>query len=454
LRRTSVCSGPRKVCRSWGGSFTIGVDRQGCGALATFFFHPEVAGDEVIIVGRSSAIVVAAGKGERMGGGVKKQFRPLKGRPVLHWALAAIEAAPSIEEIVVVTGASDVAAVAADVKGKFSKVTRVVAGGETRQESVARGLEALGPGTRWVVVHDGARPLVEPALVERVLAAAKESGAATAAVKVKDTIKLVDQYGQVERTLERSRLWAVQTPQAFSRELLERAHAWGKGKQVTDDCGLVEAMGHPVTVVEGSERNLKLTTQEDLAILEALAANGEAQERVPVTGFGLDVHRLAPGRELVLGGVRIPHPLGLSGHSDADVLTHAIMDALLGAAGLGDIGQHFPDTDPAYRGASSLKLLEKVRELVVTAGAQIVHVDAFVSAEAPRLSPYIPDMRRNLAQAMGIGVEWVSIKAGTSEGMGPVGRGEAIEARAVATLMRPSPRFVPSSRGQQAIPAF
>lgn len=413
-----------------------------------------MAGDEVIIVGRASAIVVAAGKGERMGSGVKKQFRLLKGRPVLHWALAAIEAAPSIEEIVVVTGASDVAAVAADVKGKFSKVTRVVAGGETRQESVARGLEALGPGTRWVVVHDGARPLVEPALVERVLAAAKESGAATAAVKVKDTIKLVDQHGQVERTLERSRLWAVQTPQAFSRELLARAHAWGKGKQVTDDCGLVEAMGHPVTVVEGSERNLKLTTQEDLAILEALAANGEAQERVPVTGFGLDVHRLAPGRELVLGGVRIPHPLGLSGHSDADVLTHAIMDALLGAAGLGDIGQHFPDTDPAYRGASSLKLLEKVRELVVTAGAQIVHVDAFVSAEAPRLSPYIPDMRRNLAQAMGIGVEWVSVKAGTSEGMGPVGRGEAIEARAVATLMRPSPRLVPSSRGQQAIPAF
>lgn len=393
-------------------------------------------------MGRASAIVVAAGKGVRMGSGVKKQFRLLRGRPVLHWALAAMEEAPSIEEVVVVTSAADVLRVAVDVEEKFAKVTRVVAGGESRQESVARGLAALGPGTEWVVVHDGVRPLAGAELVEKVLAQAKISGAATAAVKVKDTVKLVNEQGQVERTLDRARLWAVQTPQAFSRELIERAHALGRGLQATDDCGLVEAMGHTVTVVEGSERNLKLTTEDDMIVLDALAADGTQWDFVPVTGFGFDVHQLVPGRELVLGGVRIPHSLGLLGHSDADVLTHAIMDALLGAAGLGDIGQHFPDTSPAYEGANSLQLLEQVCALITANGARIVHVDAFISAEAPRLRPHIDAMRRNLAQAMGISVEWVNVKAGTGEGMGPVGLGQAIEARAVATLMRLGPRLM------------
>lgn len=375
-----------------------------------------------------------------MGGRVKKQFRVLGGRPVLHWCLQALHEAASVHEVVIVTQADDVDSVLRDVSLKFSKVSRVVSGGATRQQSVARGLEALSPEVGWVIVHDGVRPLAGAELFQRVLEAAMESGAATAALPVKDTIKEVASDGRVQRTLDRSRLWAIQTPQAFSREILERAHSQGKDLEATDDCSLVEALGQPVSVVVGAERNLKLTTEEDMRILESLIAHREEDESFPATGFGFDVHRLVPDRPLVLGGVKIPHPKGLLGHSDADVLAHAVMDALLGAASLGDIGRHFPDTDPAYRGADSLALLRHVKELVEASGSRIVHIDAFISAEAPRLSPHIEAMRANLAQAMGIEVDRVNVKAGTGEGMGPVGRGEAIEARAVATLMRPMPR--------------
>lgn len=392
----------------------------------------------MIVVPDTAAIVVAAGRGERMGKGVKKQFRLLGGRPVLHWSLEAMEEAPCIDEVIVVVHADDVEWVRRSVAPRFAKVRRVVAGGATRQESVARGLAALAPGIRWVVVHDGVRPLAGAELVARVLEAAKQRGAATAAIPVADTIKRVDEHGLVQATIERTGLWAVQTPQAFAREILEKAHAAGAFLQATDDCGLVEAMGHPVAVVRSSPKNLKVTTVEDLEILEGLVSQ-EAGGEIPVTGFGFDVHRLEEGRPLILGGVRIPHTHGLAGHSDADVLTHAVMDALLGACALGDIGQHFPSTDPAYLGADSLKLLERVRELVEAAGGRIAHVDAFVSAEAPRLRPYIDAMRENLARAMGIDVEWVSVKAGTGEGMGPVGRRQAIEARAVATVLRRRP---------------
>jgi len=388
----------------------------------------------------AGAIVVAAGKGERMGKGIKKQFRLLAGRPVLHWSLEAMQEATSIDEVVVVTHADDVAWVNGEVAPHFPKVRSVVAGGETRQESVAMGLAALTPEIRWVVVHDGVRPFAGAELVERVLGAAREHGAATAAIPVVDTIKRVDQAGCVQQTLERAGLWAVQTPQAFAREILEQAHAAAAGRLVaTDDCGLVEAIGHPVAVVPGSRRNLKLTTEEDLEIMERLAGRYGGGE-VTVAGFGFDVHRLVEGRPLVLAGVRIPHSLGLAGHSDADVLAHAVMDALLGACALGDIGQHFPDSDPAYRGADSLKLLEHVSELLRSRAARIVHVDAFVSAEAPKLRPYIDAMRANLARAMAVDMEQVSVKAGTGEGVGTVGLGQVIEARAVATVVRKSPR--------------
>lgn len=406
-------------------------------------------------VERVAAIVVAAGKGERMGGGVKKQFRLLGGRPVLHWSLQALEEATPVDEVIVVTAEADVEDVQQEVSPRFSKVRHVVAGGATRQESVARGLAAVSERVGWVIVHDGVRPLADADLFEQVLRAARTTGAATVALPVKETVKEVGSDGLVVRTLDRSRLWSVQTPQAFARELLERAHAQGPELEATDDCALVEALGEPVAVVWGSERNLKLTTPGDLRILETLVGDvpkgqgaGAAKPDTvfPATGLGFDVHRLVPGRPLILGGVRIPHAKGLLGHSDADVLTHAVIDALLGAASLGDIGRHFPDTDPAYRGADSLALLEKVKALVTAKGASIVHVDAFISAEKPRLSPYIEAMRANLAHAMEIDIERVNVKAGTGEGMGPVGTEEAIEARAVATLLRRALPAAPSPR--------
>ncbi len=383
--------------------------------------------------------MVAAGKGERMGGGQKKQFRPLCGRPVLHWSLEALSRAASIEAIVVAAPAQDVARVEEELARTLPhvNVARVVAGGSTRSESVRRGLEAVPEACEWVVVHDAARPLVTPELVERVLEGARASGAATAALPMTDTVKEAGEGGVALRTLDRSRLWRVQTPQAFRRSLLWEAHRSGEAAIATDDCQLVEALGAEVRLVEGDPGNLKITTEEDWAMVQALAERASPRRAGRIaTGFGFDVHRLAEGRRLILGGVAIPHPFGLLGHSDADALAHAVIDGLLGAASLGDIGMHFPDTDPRYAGADSLRLLEEAARLVRSRGVRLLHVDAFVSAEAPRLRPHIEAMRKNLAAALGVGVERVNVKAGTGEGVGPVGRGEVIEARAVVTVER------------------
>lgn len=409
-----------------------------------------------------AAIIVAAGQGRRMtdGVGVKKQFRMLKGRPVFHWSVAAFDAAPSVDRIVVVTAEEDVDDVAASIKasGMVSKPWQVVPGGRTRQESVAKGLKTWKrEEVKWVIVHDGVRPLVKPRLIEEVLAAAKSSGAATAGLPVKETIKVATPDGRVTHTLDRSTLWSIQTPQAFLSDLLIRAHQEAPSNEFTDDCSLVESLGHDVQIVMGDDRNLKLTTPSDWATVERYLedeteeteetegkqtqskdlGSGGARGMKTVTGFGFDVHRLSPGRALILGGVTIDHDVGLFGHSDADVLAHAITDALLGAASMGDIGTHFPDTDPMYSGADSLKLLAEARKMVVEAGCVAIHVDAFISAERPRLAPYIDDMRQKIAKALSIDPRWVSVKAGTGEGAGPVGRGEVIEARAVVTLERP-----------------
>lgn len=390
--------------------------------------------DEVV------AIVVAAGQGTRMGPGqaVKKQFRLVAGKPLLDWTLEAIARCAEIDGIVVVTGVADVARLKRALLGRPElKVRDVVPGGASRRESVASGLAAVGPDARWIVVHDGVRPLVSPALVSRVLAAARVHGAATAGLPVSDTVKRVEPGGRIVETVDRTTLWSVQTPQAFARALLEEAHRQGGELDATDDAGLVERLGRAVYVVRGSAKNVKVTTEEDLEIVASWLAEASAAPGEVVCGFGFDVHRIKAGRALVLGGVRIDCPFGLDGHSDADVLTHAIIDALFGAAALGDIGTHFPDTDPAYRGADSLELLRTARQRLVEAGCRILHVDAFVSAEAPRLKGHIPLMRTRLAEAMAIPVTRVSIKAGTGEGVGPVGRGEVIEARAVATVRRP-----------------
>ncbi|WP_084413202.1 2-C-methyl-D-erythritol 4-phosphate cytidylyltransferase [Desulfovirgula thermocuniculi] len=384
-------------------------------------------------MGKVAAVIVAAGRAARMGG-VNKQFLPLGGLPVLARSLLAFEAAPSVEECVVVAPPGETGRVAVLARGEWGcrKVVAVVPGGESRQESVLAGLLALSPRTGMVIVHDGARPLLEPELVEAVLAEANHWGAATLAVPVRDTVKEADGDGFVARTLPRERLWLAQTPQAFRFALLLEAHRRARelGLAATDDAALVEALGHPVRLVRGSYRNLKITFPEDYEA--ALALVGGV---MPVRfGFGYDVHRLVAGRPLVLGGVTVPFPLGLEGHSDADVLLHAVMDALLGAAGLGDIGRHFPDTDPHYAGASSLWLLEQVGQMLSQKGFRVQNIDATLVAQAPRLAGYIPAMEHNIARALGVDAARVNVKATTTEGLGFAGRGEGMAAYAVAAL--------------------
>lgn len=363
-----------------------------------------------------TAIIVAAGSSTRMG--FDKLLYPLDGQPVLTRTIHALDAHPMIGQVVVVASAGNIDT----IRGFISACTKpavVVQGGATRAASVRAGLEqATG---EFVAIHDGARPFVSEQLIERTLRAAFETGAAAPAVPVKDTIKRA-QGGFVVETPPRSSLYAVQTPQVFETASYRRILEQTGDDTVTDDCQLFERAGLPVRLVEGEYGNYKITTPEDL------------KEEPMRIGHGYDVHRLVEGRKLILGGVEIPHETGLLGHSDADVLTHAVMDALLGAAALGDIGQHFPDSDPAYKGADSLQLARHVAALLQTHGLRIGNIDATILCQAPKLAPHIPSMRRNLADALGIAVENVSVKATTEEKLGFTGEKLGIAAHAVALL--------------------
>lgn len=395
----------------------------------------------------AKAIVAAAGSGRRMGAGISKVFLPLAGRPLLLHTLETLAASPCLEGVVVVVRGEDVPLCRRLVQGAgLGKVEAVVAGGAERQDSVARGLLALGEGADVVAVHDGARPLCSPALVEATVAAARRTGAALAAVPVKDTIKVVDADGRVVSTPDRRGLFAAQTPQAFRLEVLREAFAAAsaRGWRATDEAALVEALGRPVAVVPGEEANLKVTTPMDLALAEEIlrARRGEAgSDAAPAlaglrVGHGYDVHPLVPGRRLVLGGVEIPHEAGLAGHSDADAVVHALIDALLGAAGLGDIGAWFPDDDARYQGADSLELLREVAAHLRGLGWRVLNCDVTVIAERPRLFPHREAMRRRLAEGLGVSPHRVGVKATTTEGLGFTGRGEGIAAHAVALLAR------------------
>lgn len=380
-----------------------------------------------------TAIVAAAGRGRRFGAPENKVFAPLAGRTVLHWSIAALEACPAVDALVVVTGADDLQRVH-EVAAPFAKLAAVCEGGAERYDSVCRALEAVPPATTYVAVHDGARPLVRPELVAAVIEEARKYGAALPATAVSDTLKRSPDGRDTRKTVDRAGLYEVQTPQVFHRELLVEAYeaARAEGFAGTDDASYVERFGHPVRLVPGDRTNLKITVAEDLRMAEALM--GRARE--VRTGFGYDVHRLTPGRALVLGGIAIEHPegLGLAGHSDADVLLHAISDALLGAAALGDIGQHFPNSDPRFAGISSLLLLGEVAGLVRAAGWQVMNVDAMLLAERPRIRPHVEAMRAAIAGALGVEAGRVSIKATTNERLGFEGREEGMAAHAVATL--------------------
>jgi 2-C-methyl-D-erythritol 4-phosphate cytidylyltransferase/2-C-methyl-D-erythritol 2,4-cyclodiphosphate synthase len=354
-----------------------------------------------------------------------KVLLPLRGRPILSHSLACFDSMDEIAEVVVVTNLRDQEAMAKLVgMDVVHKEAKVVLGGVERQDSVYFGLKALSEDTEWVIIHDGARPFITPDLVRRGLVATREYLAVGIAVRVKDTIKKVKD-GLVIETPDRSLLWAMQTPQIFSYALIVQAHeeARSKGVTSTDDCALLESMGHPVHIVEGDYANLKITTPEDLP-----------RPNKTRVGFGYDVHRFVVGRPLILGGVTIPSEKGLLGHSDADVVTHAVMDALLGAMGLGDIGELFPDTDPKYEGISSIVLLEEVLSVMEQERLELGNLDITIMAQRPKLGPWKGSIKTKLAQTLAVRESEISVKATTTEGLGFVGREEGIAAQVVAFL--------------------
>lgn len=379
----------------------------------------------------AAAVIVAAGRGERLGSTLPKAFVPIAGIPMLVRSVRRVAQVPVVDRVIVVVGGPDVErARTLLLTSGVPKIAAVVPGGAHRQDSVSAGLAEVGDAP-VSVVHDGARPLVAPAVITAVVDAAAEAGAASAGIPVRETVKQVEGRDATQ-TLDRDRLWVARTPQAFRTDLLREAHRRAKadGFSGTDDAVLVERLGHRVRMVEDSPKNLKITVPADIELAEAYLGRGVVR-----AGIGYDAHRLAMGRSLRLGGVEIPFPRGLAGHSDADVLTHAVMDALLGAAGLGDIGTHFPPSDPQYEGADSIELLRRVGAMVTDGGWHVAHVDAVVLAEAPRLASHMGEMRARLAAALGIEPPSVSIKATTTEGLGAIGRGEGIAAQAVATLV-------------------
>lgn len=395
----------------------------------------------------TGAIVLSAGVGKRMNAAMSKQYIQVGGVPIVGHALEAFGRAACVDAIVLVVGGGDEARgrQLAETYG-HGKVVAVVSGGAERQHSVRRGLDALQahcPAAQWVLVHDGARPLVSEGVIERCLAAAKETGAAVPGVPVKDTVKTANREGIVVATPERSSLWAVQTPQAFRVDLLADAHARAEREQVlgTDDAMLVERMGVAVKISEGDYRNVKVTTPDDLALVERFWAEAhqetkETDETVIRIGQGFDVHAFAENRKCIIGGVDIPFEKGLLGHSDADVLLHAVADAVLGALGLGDIGKHFPDNDPAFKDADSMKLLAHVWKLARERGYVLGNADCTVIAQRPKLAPYIAAMAANIAGALDAEPSQVNVKATTSEKLGFTGREEGIAAQAVVCLMR------------------
>lgn len=380
-------------------------------------------------------MVAAAGGSTRMG--QPKQHILLNQQPVLIHTLLALEQVENIDEILLIARGEDIPCFTAlAAQAGITKLHTAVEGGATRQESVARGLAALPPHTTIVGIHDGARPLVSPTQVAAVIDTAARTGAAALAVPVKDTLKRTDDKGLVLDTPDRTGLWRVQTPQVFHRATFESAmeRARAEGWDFTDDCQLMERAGCPVQLVNGLDTNLKLTTPEDIRLAQAIM-NVDKEDNAMRLGHGYDVHRLVEDRPLILGGVTVPYEKGLLGHSDADVLTHAVMDALLGAAALGDIGKLFPDNDPAYAGADSVALLRRVVEHIGAQGYRIGNLDATILCQRPKLAPHIPQMRSVLADACGVDITQVSVKATTEEGLGFTGNGDGIAAHCVCLLV-------------------
>jgi len=377
-----------------------------------------------------TAIIAAGGRGERFGAGRPKQLLTLGGVTILQRSVDALLGHPRVHDLVVALP-PELAAAPPAYLYRHDKPVVVVEGGARRQDSVARAFARVPAAAEIVVIHDAARPLVSADLIDRTVTAAATDGAAVAALRATDTVKRGDADGRVIETLPREHVYLAQTPQAFRVGVLRDALAIAG--DATDEATLAERAGHRVRLVEGEPGNVKITTPADLSAAERTVAAGAPAIRI---GQGYDLHRLVPDRPLVLGGVSVPFDLGLMGHSDADVVCHAVTDAVLGAAGLGDIGRHFPDTDARWKGADSVALLAAACAIVREAGYGVVNVDVTVIAERPKLAPHADAMRRNLAGALGCDVAQVSVKAKTNEGVESMGAGTSMAAHAVALIAR------------------
>lgn len=383
-----------------------------------------------------TAVIVAAGSGTRMKSAVPKQFLKIEGKTILEKAVSAFEKNNHVDQIIIMTGADYVDFCKELCSGSgFSKICGVFAGGAQRQDTVYKAVSMV-EDDQLILIHDGVRPFVTDDVIDGVIYGAYAEGAAVPAVACKDTVRQIDEApapisgvsggngaSSGSKTLDRSRLFQVQTPQGFRSELLKLAYKKAEADNFmgTDDASLVERLGKKILLSEGDYANIKITTREDLPM----------EMRV---GSGFDVHRLVEGRKLILGGVEIPYEKGLDGHSDADVMVHALMDAMLGAAGLGDIGRHFPDTDPQYKGISSLKLLEIVNERLKEAGYCLANADVTIIAQRPKLAGYIAEMEENLAKVLGAEKNQINVKATTTEKLGFTGRGEGIASEAVCMI--------------------
>ena len=387
-------------------------------------------------------LVVAAGRGVRLGADRPKQYLSLAGRPLIVHTLEALTAGFPFSAATVVIRAEDRAlydeAIAHLAPDAAAALTAPAIGGATRQESVLAGLEALAAAAPDIVlIHDAARPFPSPALIARAVDAAERCGAAAPGTAISDTVKQVDAEGRVLITPPRSGLRAVQTPQAFGFPLILAAHrraAQAGVGDLTDDVAVAEWAGSPAYVFEGDSANIKVTTMLDLEAAEARLKGSPGETRV---GQGFDVHAFAPGDHVWLCGVRIPHVQRLSGHSDADVALHALADAIYGALAEGDIGQHFPPSDPKWKGAASKIFLAHAAERVRARGGRILHLDATLVCEAPKIGPHREAMRARVAQIVGLDIGRVAVKATTSEKLGFTGRGEGIACLATATVRLP-----------------
>ena len=394
-----------------------------------------------------AAIIAAGGRGLRLGADRPKQFLEIGGRSILELSLAALVASPRIDEFVVALPAADLDRESKILREAVPGQLSFVSGGERRQDSVANAFAKTSKKADIILIHDAARPFVTQDVIGRAIDGAQRHGAAIAAIAARDTVKQAtderndDGSRLVRATIPRDSIFLAQTPQAFQRDILSRALDEGAAVDATDEAMLVERLGLPVHVVEGDPTNVKITTREDLAAARAAALRTALSEsdgfsrRLPIRiGNGYDLHRLVAGRPLILGGVTIPFELGLDGHSDADIVCHAVTDAVLGAAGAGDIGRLFPDTDPKWKGADSIALLRGAVARVQEAGYRVSNVDVTVIAQKPKLLPYLDAMRAKLADVLNIDAGAISVKGKTNEGVDSMGRGESMACHAVALL--------------------